>query len=70
MQAFETKHGRILLAINKRNRPERTTLPAEADGVMVTLVAPSTGDHAAAQETLQGRVLSLQPFEVAVVQYK
>jgi hypothetical protein len=70
VQAFETKHGKVVLAINKRNRTQQITLQADADGATVSLVAPSTEDHAAAQETLHGRVLSLQPFEVAVVQYK
>lgn len=70
VQAFETSHGKSLLVINKRNRAEQITLPADADGASVSLVAPSTGDHAPAQETLHGRTLSLQPFEVAVLQYK
>ncbi|HZY74144.1 MAG TPA: glycosyl hydrolase family 39 [Edaphobacter sp.] len=70
VQAFETRHGKSLLVINKRNRAEQITLPADADGAAVSLVAPSTGDHAPAQETLHGRILSLQPFEVAVLQYK
>lgn len=70
VQAFETTRGKTFLVINKRNRAEQITLPIEANGAAVSLVAPSTGDHAAAQETLQGRVLSLQPFEVAVVHCK
>lgn len=70
VQAFETKHGRVLLAINKRNREETITLPTEADGATVSLVAPSTKDHAPGVETLQGHTLSLEPFEVAIVQYK
>ncbi len=70
VQAFETKHGKALLVINKRNRAEQIALPTEANGAAVLLVASSTKDHAAAEETLQGHVLSLQPFEVAVVQYK
>jgi len=69
-QAFETKHGKILLVINKRNREQQITLPEETDGATVSLVAPSTGDHAPAEQTLHGHTLSLQPFEVAVVQYK
>jgi hypothetical protein len=70
VQAFETKHGRALLVINKRNRGEQIALPTEANGAAVLLVASSTKDHAATEETLQRRFLSLQPFEVAVVQYK
>jgi hypothetical protein len=70
VQAFETKRGRTLLVINKRNRAAQLTLPAEADGASVSLVAPSAEDHAPAEEKLQGRVISLQPFEVAVVKCK
>jgi hypothetical protein len=70
VQAFQTKRGKALLVINKRNRAEQISLPPEADGSAVSLVAPSTKDHAPAKQKLQGRVLSLEPFEVAVVQYK
>lgn len=69
-QAFQTKRGKVLLVINKRDRTEQVTLPSEADGASVSLVAPSTKDHAAAEQKLDGRTLSLEPFEVAVVQYK
>ena len=69
-QAFQTKQGRILLLINKRNRSQQVTLPAEADGATISLVAPSTNDHPAASSTMAGRTLSLEPFEVAVVQFK
>jgi hypothetical protein len=70
IQAFETRHGKALLVINKRNRTEQITVPAEATGATVSLVAPSTGDHAPVEQTVPGRVLSLQPFEVAVVRCK
>jgi Glycosyl hydrolases family 39 len=69
-QAFQTNRGKVLLVINKRDRTEQVTLPSEADGASVSLVAPSTKDHAAAEQKLDGRTLSLEPFEVAVVQYK
>ena len=70
MQAFVTAQGRKLLAINKRNREVQVTLPAEAAGSSVSFVAPSTGDHEAASQALRGTTLTLQPFEVAVVQFK
>ncbi len=68
-QGFETKHGKILLIINKRNRAEEVTLPTDSVDASVSLVAPSSDDHAADEEKLQSRVLSLQPFEVAVVKF-
>lgn len=70
VQAFATKRGKVLLAINKRNHTEEVTLPAEAAGATLWAVAPSTKDHAASERKLEGRVLALEPFEVAVVQYK
>ena len=69
-QAFHTKQGKILLLINKRNRTQQVTLPAQADGAALSFVAPSTNDHAAASSTVAGRTRSLEPFEVAVVQFK
>ena len=70
VQAFETSHGKKLLVLNKRNRKQEVTLPAEADGGRIDLVALSTGDKAPATEKLSGRVLTLQPFEVAVITYR
>ena len=69
VQAFETSHGKKLLLLNKRDREQVVSLPAEADGSSVTLVAPSTGDKAPTTQALSGHVLTLQPFEVAVVSY-
>lgn len=60
MQAFDTKHGKVLLAINKRNRTEQLRLPPEADGAAVSFVAPSTGNHEAVQEMLRALVAALR----------
>jgi hypothetical protein len=68
-QAFSTSHGKKLLVINKRNRQQSVSLPAEAAGGSVTFVAPSTGDHAPQSKPLTGSTLLLEPFEVAVVSY-
>ncbi|MBB5058819.1 hypothetical protein HDF16_003533 [Granulicella aggregans] len=69
-QAFSTSHGRKLLVINKRNRPQSIALPSEANGAAVTFVAPSTGDGKPQSNALSGNTLVLEPFEVAVVNYK
>lgn len=69
-QAFQTKQGKILLLINKRNSAQQVMLPAEAEGATISFVGPSTNDHAAATGTVAGRTLSLEPFEVAVVLFK
>ncbi len=68
--AFQTKRGKAILLINKRNRAEQITLPAEANGAKVSYVAPSTGDHAPADMPLQGFTLAMEPYEVAVIQLK
>lgn len=69
-QAFLTRRGKTLLIVNRRNETEQVTLPTEADGAEVSFVAPSSKDGAAMQKKLAGRALSLEPFEVAVVQYQ
>ena len=69
-QGFQTKHGKVLLIINKRDSASRVTLPADAEGASVSFVAPSTQEHAPSNGTVAGRTLPLEPFEVAVVQFK
>jgi hypothetical protein len=70
VQAFLTAKGKKLLVLNKRNRDQQVTLPQDASGGNIQFVAPSTGDHRPDSAELSGRVLKLQPFEVAVVTYK
>ncbi len=70
VQAFATGKGKKLLVLNKRNREEIVTLPADVDGAAVAMVAPSTGDGPAAPARISGHTLTLQPFEVAVVTYR
>ncbi len=69
-QGFITNKGKSILLVNRRNREQHLELPQDAAGATVTLVAPSTGDHAPADETLSTREIILQPFEVAVVHYR
>jgi hypothetical protein len=70
VQAFLTAKGKKLLVLNKRKRDQQVTLPQDASGGNIQFVAPSTGDHRPDSAELSGRVLKLQPFEVAVVTYK
>ncbi len=70
VQGFETKGGKKLLVINKRNHPQDLPLPQDATGSRVSFVAPSSKDHAATEEKLEGGTLHLEPFEVAVVLWK
>ena len=69
-QAFETRQGKELLIINKRNRAQTVTLPVVPGKASVSFVAPSTGDHPVAEAVLDSPTLALQPFEVAVVHWK
>jgi hypothetical protein len=69
VQAFATTRGRRLLLVNKRDRPQQVTLPADAQHGRVTMVAPSTGDDSPKEMGAAGAGLSLEPFEVAVVAY-
>ncbi len=70
VQAFETSRGKKLLVLNKREREQTVMLPQEVDGASVTLVSQATKDGEPAKETISGRMLQLQPFEVAVVAYR
>jgi hypothetical protein len=69
-QAFSTSKGKKLLLINKRNRQQSISLAAEAAGATVTFVAPSTGDGKPQSKALPDTTVVLEPFEVAVVNYK
>ena len=69
-QAFSTAHGKKLLVINKRNREQSISLPADAAGATVSFVAPSTADGKPKSGALAATTLVLEPFEVAVVNYK
>jgi hypothetical protein len=69
-QAFQTKKGKELLLINKRERSQDVELPADAAGASLSFVAPSSKDHEATRTKVAGTTLHLEPFEVAVVQWK
>ncbi|HEY4146047.1 GH39 family glycosyl hydrolase [Pinirhizobacter sp.] len=66
VQGFLTAHGRKLLLVNKRQTSQ--TVKLDQAGAMVSYVAPSTADHAAATQSA-GAELTLEPFEVTVVSF-
>jgi len=68
LQAFTKNGQKKLLLINRRDHAETVHLSKEMEHASVSFVAPSTGDHAPATETLRKPEIVLQPFEVAVVQ--
>jgi len=68
LQGFTANGTKKLLLVNHRDRAQTLHLPKEMEHASVSFVAPSTGDHAPAMETLSKPEIVLQPFEVAVVQ--
>jgi hypothetical protein len=69
-QGFKTGQSKYLLVINKRDQTMDLALPADAAGASISLVAPSSKDHSAIDQMLDGTILHLEPFEVAVVRWK
>ena len=69
-QAFVTSSGKKLLIVNKRNRQQSIALTAEAGGTGIKFVAPSTGNGKPQSTVISGGTVVLEPFEVAVVDYK
>lgn len=67
VQAFETSKGKKLLVVNKRSKPQELELPKDISGKSISFVAPSTGDGPAGRKQVQGRILQLEPYEVAVL---
>lgn len=69
-QGYETARGRKFLVVNRRNRTQEATVPAEFANGSVSYIAVSTGDGAPATEKLSGRMIHLRPFETAVISEK
>lgn len=68
VQAFETAHGRCILAVNKRVKSETLRLPGDFEAARVEYVAPSTGDEPPATKAVAGDTVVLEPNEVAVIE--
>ena len=67
-QAFITTKGKKLLLINKYNKEIKINLPADAKNTTADYVDVSTGENPVAQTKLKDAQITLQPFEVAVIQ--
>ncbi len=67
-QAFETKEGRKLLLINKRNKAIRLQLP-DASGGWANYVDITTGENPPQKIKLNDNSILLNPFSVAVIQF-
>lgn len=70
VQAFLTSKGKKLLLINKRNKTIPLELPAEATGAEVQYVNASTGENPASSSSLTDHHFTLDPFTVAVINFK
>jgi len=67
VQAFVTPHGRKILIVNRSNKEETATVPAEFSNAKFATVDEATGDDPPRTGTLAGSTLALAPFAVTVV---
>jgi len=66
-QAFITAAGKKILLINPRNKDSKINLSAAAKKVTVNYVNVDTGEKPVAQRNITDSVITLKPFEVAVL---
>lgn len=69
-QAFITAKGKKILFINPRYKEEKINLPADANYATIQFVNEQTGENPVAREQLTEKYITLQPYEVAVVEMK
>ena len=69
-QAFSTAKGKKILFINPRNKEVKINLPADVKDASVQYVNEHTGEEPIAEEQLTETSITLQPYEVAVVELK
>ncbi len=69
-QAFSTAKGKKILFINRYNKEQKINLPPGAKDATVQYVNEQTGEDPIAKEQLTERYITLQPYEVAVVEMK
>ena len=67
--AFQTPSGKKLLLINKRMTPRTIRIEGDTAGA-ISYVAPSTGDGQPVSKPVAGGPITMEPFEVAVVQLR
>ena len=66
-QGFKTRQGNRILIINKRNKFLKLTLPGTIKVNKMNVVDISTDDHESVQSEIEGKVIELKPFAVAIV---
>jgi hypothetical protein len=67
VQAFNTKKGKKVLIINKRNKMVKLTLPTGFKGGKLNVVDVTTGDNEPSQSSIDTDAIELKPFAVAVI---
>ena len=67
VQGFETKQGKKILLINKRNKSVKVVVPSSLKGGKISVVDVSTADNQPAQLTIDSDFIELKPFAVAVI---
>lgn len=67
VQAFNTKGGKKILLINKRNKEVILALPANLKGAGLKIVDKFSGDNDPAPVSIDGTSIQLNPFAVAVI---
>ncbi|HEV7621743.1 MAG TPA: glycosyl hydrolase family 39 [Flavisolibacter sp.] len=70
VQAFNTKKGKRILLINRKNKEVYLQLPEHTKGAIATMVNTLTGDNPSVQATLENNSITLKPFEVVVLALK
>ncbi len=68
-QGFETKEGKKILLINKRNEEIKLQLPPEVKGGSVSYVDVTTRENSPDKLQLNDNNIVLKPFSVAVVNF-
>jgi Glycosyl hydrolases family 39 len=67
VQAFVTAEGRKILLVNKSNKDERVTAPADFANAQFATIDEATGDDAPRTGKLSGTEVTLAPFAVTVL---
>ena len=66
-QGFQTRSGKKLLLLNKRNRTATVTLPADAKVASIAVVDGESAEGPARAQQATGSAVTLAPFAVAIV---
>jgi hypothetical protein len=66
-QGFKDANGKSVLLLNKRNKTQRVTLPADLKGAQIAIVDEASGDNQPVYVPLSNDYIDLKPFAVALI---